>query len=124
METNSQSDSNGESNGEYEFINTVEQVAGDDGRPPGAPIPIVKVTEDRHFELDLDALSDILLRDSIRDKPVVVVSIAGDFRKGMSCALIEWLLSNVLLFLCPNNREVLYVELLLTIPAVGLWDDQ
>ena len=48
----------------------------------GQPIQIVKVTEDRKFELDVDALGDILLRDVIRDTPVVVVSIAGDFRKG------------------------------------------
>ena len=96
METSSQNDTNGDSNGEYEFINPVEQMGGDDGRPVGAPIQIVKVSEDRRFELDLDALSNILLRDSIRDKPVVVVSIAGDFRKGLSPLMSEWfeLMSN------------------------------
>ncbi|CAG2111520.1 unnamed protein product, partial [Medioppia subpectinata] len=47
----------------------------------------VKVKGDSEFELDLEALSSILLRDSIRDKPVVVVSIAGDFRKGKSFML-------------------------------------
>ena len=51
--------------------------------PVGSPIQIVKVTEDRKFELDEKALGNILLRDSIRDTPVVVVSIAGDFRKGI-----------------------------------------
>lgn len=48
----------------------------------GLPIQIVKVTDERKFELDVEALGNILLRDSIRDTPVVVVSIAGDFRKG------------------------------------------
>ncbi len=89
--------SNG-SNGDYEFVSTAdignngETMAaqssssaslGDDYCAAGAPIQIVKVSEERHFELDLEALSAILLRDSIRDKPVVVVSIAGDFRKGI-----------------------------------------
>lgn len=49
----------------------------------GSPVQIVKVTDERTFELDTEALGNILLRDSIRDTPVVVVSIAGDFRKGM-----------------------------------------
>ena len=49
----------------------------------GYPVQIVKVTDERKFELDVEALGNILLRDSIRDTPVVVVSIAGDFRKGM-----------------------------------------
>ena len=50
----------------------------------GHPVQIVKVTDERKFELDVEALGNILLRDSIRDTPVVVVSIAGDFRKGMA----------------------------------------
>lgn len=71
------SSTNGSTNGDYEFV---------DGEF-GKPIQIVKVNENREFELDIDALSSILLRDSIRDKPVVVVSIAGDFRKGKSFLL-------------------------------------
>lgn len=51
----------------------------------GSPVQIVKVTDERKFELDIEALGNILLRDSIRDTPVVVVSIAGDFRKGNLC---------------------------------------
>ncbi|CAG2107214.1 unnamed protein product [Medioppia subpectinata] len=56
---------------------------------PGTPcpIPVLKVSDERRFELDIDALEAILLRDSIRDKPLVVVSIAGDFRKGKSFML-------------------------------------
>lgn len=60
----------------------------------GHPVQIVKVTDERKFELDVEALGNILLRDSIRDTPVVVVSIAGDFRKGKSArrTLLEPLL--------------------------------
>ncbi|CAG2102835.1 unnamed protein product, partial [Medioppia subpectinata] len=41
-------------------------------RYPGSPIQVLKVSDERRFELDLDALEAFLLRDSIRDKPVVV----------------------------------------------------
>ncbi|RWS30437.1 atlastin-2-like protein [Leptotrombidium deliense] len=52
------------------------------------PVQIVNVnSETREFELDIDALSSILLRDKVRDKPVAVISIAGDFRKGKSFLL-------------------------------------
>ncbi|KAH9393030.1 putative RING-H2 finger protein [Tyrophagus putrescentiae] len=57
----------------------------------GHPVQIVKVTDERKFELDVEALGNILLRDSIRDTPVVVVSIAGDFRKGKSFMLNHFL---------------------------------
>jgi hypothetical protein len=49
----------------------------------GYPIQIVKLTEDRRFELDIEELNNILLCDYTRNIPVVVVSIAGDFRKGI-----------------------------------------
>ena len=39
------------------------------------------------FELDTSALENVLLQDSIRDKRVVVVSVAGAFRKGKSFLL-------------------------------------
>ena len=45
------------------------------------PVQIVKVNEGK-FELDDEALSEILLQESICDTPTVVVSIAGAFRKG------------------------------------------
>ncbi|EDO43003.1 predicted protein [Nematostella vectensis] len=50
-------------------------------------LPIVIATEDHAFELDEKALSKILLDDSIRDKKVAVVSVAGAFRKGKSFLL-------------------------------------
>ncbi|CAG2102925.1 unnamed protein product, partial [Medioppia subpectinata] len=60
---------------------------GGSERCTGEPKQVIKVSADRRLELDLEALEGILLRDSIRDKPVVVVSIAGDFRKGKSFML-------------------------------------
>lgn len=52
------------------------------------PVQIVNVDlETREFVLDVEALSGILLREECRDKPVCVISIAGDFRKGKSFLL-------------------------------------
>ncbi|XP_058506336.1 atlastin-3 [Solea solea] len=54
---------------------------------PG-PVQIVRVCKDDHsFELDTEALSQILLAPEIRDKHVVVLSVAGAFRKGKSFLL-------------------------------------
>lgn len=51
------------------------------------PVPIVVATETHSFELDEKALEDILLDESVRDKKVAVVSVAGAFRKGKSFLL-------------------------------------
>uniref|UniRef100_A0A671LSR0 Atlastin-3-like n=1 Tax=Sinocyclocheilus anshuiensis TaxID=1608454 RepID=A0A671LSR0_9TELE len=54
---------------------------------PG-PVQIVTVNkEDHSFDLDTEALSRILLMPEVRDKDVVVVSVAGAFRKGKSFLL-------------------------------------
>uniref|UniRef100_A0A665XFS7 Atlastin-3-like n=1 Tax=Echeneis naucrates TaxID=173247 RepID=A0A665XFS7_ECHNA len=51
-------------------------------------VQIVRVCkEDHSFELDTEALSKILLAPEIRDKHVVVLSVAGAFRKGKSFLL-------------------------------------
>ena len=42
---------------------------------------------DHTFELDHEALEDILLSDEVRDRKVVVISVAGAFRKGKSFLL-------------------------------------
>ncbi|KAG8146753.1 hypothetical protein E2320_013863 [Naja naja] len=53
---------------------------------------IVLVHKEQHsFELDETALSHVLLQDAIRDLDVVVVSVAGAFRKGKSF-LLDFLL--------------------------------
>ena len=51
------------------------------------PIQIVLAKEDHTFELDTNSLEDILLSDEVKDKKVVVVSVAGAFRKGKSFLL-------------------------------------
>lgn len=61
----------------------VQDVAADDGRP----VQVVLAHPDHTFELDEDALSEILLQDDVKDRSVVVVSVAGAFRKGKSFLL-------------------------------------
>lgn len=57
------------------------------GSEPG-PVQIVTVCkEDHSFALDTEALARILLAPQIRDKHVVVLSVAGAFRKGKSFLL-------------------------------------
>lgn len=57
------------------------------GSEPG-PVQIVTVCrEDHSFALDTEALARILLAPRVRDKHVVVLSVAGAFRKGKSFLL-------------------------------------
>uniref|UniRef100_A0A4W4GXD7 GB1/RHD3-type G domain-containing protein n=1 Tax=Electrophorus electricus TaxID=8005 RepID=A0A4W4GXD7_ELEEL len=57
------------------------------GREPG-PIQIVTVNKEKHsFDLDSKALERILLRPNVRDMDVVVLCVAGAFRKGKSFLL-------------------------------------
>ena len=64
----------------------------------GKPIPIVLVNEDHSFTLDEDAIGSILHKKDIIDLPIVVISVAGAFRKGKS-----FLLNFLLRYL--NNYE-------------------
>ncbi|KAF5895620.1 atlastin-2-like isoform X1, partial [Clarias magur] len=65
---------------EVEELLEEEEVAG--------PVQIVVADEDEHqFSLDEQALERILLQEHIRDLNVVVVSVAGAFRKGKSFLL-------------------------------------
>lgn len=52
----------------------------------GSPVQVVKVV-DNSFELDEENLLSILSRPDVKNKPVVVVSVAGAFRKGKSFLL-------------------------------------
>lgn len=57
------------------------------GSEPG-PVQIVRVCKEEHsFTLDTEALARVLLAPEVRDKNVVVVSVAGAFRKGKSFLL-------------------------------------
>lgn len=52
------------------------------------PIEIVKVNDTDHsFSLNESDLNKVLLQDDIKDRSVVVVSVAGAFRKGKSFLL-------------------------------------
>lgn len=54
---------------------------------PGRPVPVVLAHTDHTFELNENALAEILLQPEIKDRSVVVVSVAGAFRKGKSFLL-------------------------------------
>lgn len=54
----------------------------------GRPVQVVSAnTHDSSFTLNEKALEEILMHESVRDRPVVVVSVAGAFRKGKSFLL-------------------------------------
>lgn len=53
----------------------------------GRAVPIILAGEEHTFTLDEEALSEILMREEVRDRYVVVVSVAGAFRKGKSFLL-------------------------------------
>lgn len=59
----------------------------DDEVLPARPIQVVATSEGHTFVLDEDALTEVLLQDHIKDRYVVVVSVAGAFRKGKSFLL-------------------------------------
>ncbi|XP_026680158.1 atlastin-like [Diaphorina citri] len=63
----------------------------EDSLPQYGAIQIVKSEEKHKFILDYEALERILLQDHVKDKHVVVVSVAGAFRKGKSF-LLDFLL--------------------------------
>lgn len=52
------------------------------------PVQIVKVNEEAHtFRLSEDDLTRIILQDNVKHRDVVIVSVAGAFRKGKSFLL-------------------------------------
>ncbi|KPJ21496.1 Atlastin [Papilio machaon] len=50
-------------------------------------VQIVDTGPDHTFVLNEEALAELLLQDDIRDRAVVVLSVAGAFRKGKSFML-------------------------------------
>lgn len=50
-------------------------------------VQVVNTGPDHTFSLDEDVLKELLLQDDIKDRPVVVLSVAGAFRKGKSFLL-------------------------------------
>ena len=53
----------------------------------GRPVQVVEAHPDHTFELDEEALARVLMQDDVKDRSVVVVSVAGAFRKGKSFLL-------------------------------------
>lgn len=52
------------------------------------PVQIVQVNEDAHtFRLSEDDLTRIILQSNVKNRDVVIVSVAGAFRKGKSFLL-------------------------------------
>lgn len=75
------------------------------------PIQIVVANGNDHkFELDEVALEKILMQDHIKDLNVVVLSVAGAFRKGKSF-LLDFMLRYM-----HNQVSVSYSSMLLTCP--------
>lgn len=50
-------------------------------------VPIVVANDDHSFQLDEDALRGVLMKEELKDRFVVVVSVAGAFRHGKSFLL-------------------------------------
>lgn len=55
------------------------------------PVQVVQVKDDHSFDLNMVALKEILLSEKVKNRKVVVVSVAGAFRKGKSF-LLDYLL--------------------------------
>ncbi|XP_057371133.1 atlastin-like [Daphnia carinata] len=53
----------------------------------GRPVHIVVAKEDHTFELDEEALANIVCQEHVKDKHIAVISVAGVFRKGKSFLL-------------------------------------
>lgn len=74
-------------NDRIERIAPMNEQTLDTSTDGGRPVQVVLAHPDHTFELDEEALSEILLHDDVRDRSVVVVSVAGAFRKGKSFLL-------------------------------------
>ncbi|CAO1439325.1 unnamed protein product [Diamesa serratosioi] len=53
----------------------------------GQPIKLITIKEDHSYELNEDLLKGILLNDEVKDRNVVIVSVAGAMKRGKSFIL-------------------------------------
>ncbi|XP_049274101.1 atlastin-1 isoform X2 [Rhipicephalus sanguineus] len=63
----------------------------------GEPVQIFRVKDDHGVEFNEAELKHILLADHVKDRPVVVISVAGEYRQGKSfllCFLLRFLKNN------------------------------
>lgn len=51
------------------------------------PLQLISIEEDHSFLFQKSTISKVLLQDKIKDRRIVVVSVAGAFRKGKSFLL-------------------------------------
>lgn len=74
------------------------------------PVQIVVADEEEHsFSLQEEALERLLLQEEVRDLQVVVVSVAGAFRKGKSF-LLDFMLRYMHRQVRPNAAHTLYLR--------------
>ncbi|KAL1470341.1 hypothetical protein MTO96_040490 [Rhipicephalus appendiculatus] len=66
----------------------------------GRSVEILGINNDGSWSLALDELKSILLDERVKDKPVVVISIAGAFRKGKS-----FLMNFLLRYMYSQDKE-------------------
>lgn len=76
----------------------------------GRPIQVVKVSEEHSFELVEENLASLLNRPDVKNKPVVVVSVAGAFRKGKSFLLNFFI--RYLTYITKSEVRVIFFTLL------------
>ena len=94
---------------------------------PG-PVQIVTVCKEEHsFALDTEALARVLLAPEIRDKHVVVLSVAGAFRKGKSFLLdfmLRYMYRKVSCFVVHTwyTANIENIQLLFVFPVLLLYE--
>uniref|UniRef100_A0A224YP56 Guanylate-binding protein n=1 Tax=Rhipicephalus zambeziensis TaxID=60191 RepID=A0A224YP56_9ACAR len=66
----------------------------------GEPVQILRVKNGRDIEFNESELERILLAEHVKNRPVVVISVAGEYRQGKS-----FLLSFLLWYLRNNGRS-------------------
>lgn len=71
------------------------------------PLQIVAAAEKHSFVLDEDILTEVLLQDNVKDRDVVIISVAGAFRKGKSFLLdffLRYMYARVSFFFSINQN--------------------
>lgn len=79
----------------------MENHIDDDKQIIEGAVQIILSKPDHKFELDEEALESLLLQPDVKDRHIVVVSVAGAFRKGKSFILdffLRYMKSKVLIF--------------------------
>jgi atlastin len=71
----------------------------------------VVAKEDHTFELDEEALANIVCQEHVKDKHIAVISVAGAFRKGKSFLLdffLRYLKANVFQLLLLGYKKYIH----------------